>query len=114
LYRERIESLPHASSHQELRGVDLTQEEFTRRIGISLNYLSTMELGKVQIGSEILLRIKPRVDRVAAGRGRPEVHSREGMKEFGGHHASAGGEHRRCARRHVQRFLSRQKKETSE
>jgi hypothetical protein len=52
LYRERIESLSHASSHQELRGLDLTQEEFTRRIGISLNYLSTMELGKVQIGSE--------------------------------------------------------------
>jgi transcriptional regulator with XRE-family HTH domain len=42
---------------RELRGFDLTQEEFARRIGISQNYLSTMERGKVQIGSEILLRI---------------------------------------------------------
>jgi transcriptional regulator with XRE-family HTH domain len=42
---------------RELRGFDLTQEEFAQRIGISQNYLSTMELGKVQIGSEILLRI---------------------------------------------------------
>ena len=42
---------------RELRGFDLTQEEFARRIGISQNYLSTMERGNVQIGSEILLRI---------------------------------------------------------
>ena len=42
---------------RELRGFDLTQEEFARRIGISQNYLSTMERGKVQIGSEILLKI---------------------------------------------------------
>jgi len=42
---------------RELRGFDLTQEEFAQRIGISQNYLSTMERGKVQIGSEILLRI---------------------------------------------------------
>ena len=42
---------------RELRGFDMTQEEFARRIGISQNYLSTMERGKVQIGSEILLRM---------------------------------------------------------
>lgn len=42
---------------RELRGFDLTQEEFAQRIGISQNYLSTMERGNVQIGSEILLRI---------------------------------------------------------
>jgi transcriptional regulator with XRE-family HTH domain len=42
---------------RELRGFDLTQEEFARRIGISQNYLSMMERGNVQIGSEILLRI---------------------------------------------------------
>jgi len=35
----------------------MTQEEFSRRIGISQNYLSTMEHGKVEIGAEILLRI---------------------------------------------------------
>ena len=42
---------------RELRGFDVTQEEFARRIGVSQNYLSTMEHGKVQIGAEILLRI---------------------------------------------------------
>ena len=42
---------------RELRGFDMTQGEFAHRIGISQNYLSTMERGKVQIGSEILLRM---------------------------------------------------------
>jgi transcriptional regulator with XRE-family HTH domain len=35
----------------------MTQEEFARRIGVSQNYLSTMENGKVEIGAVILLRI---------------------------------------------------------
>jgi len=35
----------------------MTQEEFAERIGISQNYLSTMEQGKVEIGVEALLRI---------------------------------------------------------
>jgi transcriptional regulator with XRE-family HTH domain len=35
----------------------MTQEEFAERIGISQNYLSTMERGKVEIGAEILIRI---------------------------------------------------------
>jgi transcriptional regulator with XRE-family HTH domain len=42
---------------RELRGFDMTQEDFARRIGVSQNYLSTMEHGNVQIGAEILLRI---------------------------------------------------------
>ncbi len=43
---------------REIRGFDMTQEEFAERIGISQkNYLSTMERGKVEIGAEILLRI---------------------------------------------------------
>jgi DNA-binding XRE family transcriptional regulator len=42
---------------RELRGFDRTQEEFARHIGISQNYLSTMERGNVQIGSEILLKM---------------------------------------------------------
>lgn len=42
---------------RELRGFDLTQEEFAGRIGVSQNYLSMMERGKVQIGAEILLTI---------------------------------------------------------
>jgi transcriptional regulator with XRE-family HTH domain len=38
----------------------MTQMEFARLIGVSQNYLSTMEHGKVQIGAEILLRISRR------------------------------------------------------
>lgn len=42
---------------RELRGIDLRQVDVAKRIGISQNYLSAMEHGKVQIGAEILLRI---------------------------------------------------------
>ncbi len=42
---------------REMRGFDMTQAEFAERIGISQNYLSTMERGQVEIGAEILLRI---------------------------------------------------------
>ena len=42
---------------REIRGFDMTQDEFAERIGISQNHLSTMERGKVEIGAEILLRI---------------------------------------------------------
>ena len=42
---------------REMRGFDMTQEEFAERVGISQNYLSTMERGKVEVGAEILLRI---------------------------------------------------------
>ncbi len=42
---------------RELRGFDLTQEEFARRVGISQNYLSSAERGKFEIGAAILLRI---------------------------------------------------------
>ena len=42
---------------RELRGFDMRQDEFARRIGVSQSYLSTMEHGKVEIGAEILLRI---------------------------------------------------------
>ena len=42
---------------RELRGFDMTQEVFAERIGISQNYLSTIEHGKVEVGAEILLRI---------------------------------------------------------
>jgi transcriptional regulator with XRE-family HTH domain len=42
---------------RELRGFDLTQLEFARRVRVSQNYLSTMEHGNVEIGALILLRI---------------------------------------------------------
>jgi transcriptional regulator with XRE-family HTH domain len=40
---------------RELRGFDLKQKEFARRIGISQGYLSDMERGKKEIGAEVLL-----------------------------------------------------------
>jgi transcriptional regulator with XRE-family HTH domain len=42
---------------RELRGFDMTQEDFARRIGVSQGYLSAMERGEKEIGAEILLRI---------------------------------------------------------
>jgi len=42
---------------RELRGFDLTQQEFAARVGISQTYLSHAERGKGEIGAEILLRI---------------------------------------------------------
>jgi transcriptional regulator with XRE-family HTH domain len=50
-----------------MRGSDMTQAEFAERIGISQNYLSTMERGKVEIGAEILLRINREFVRVLNG-----------------------------------------------
>jgi transcriptional regulator with XRE-family HTH domain len=42
---------------RELRGFDITQEEFAGRIGVSQNYLSVMEHGGAEIGAGILLAI---------------------------------------------------------
>ena len=42
---------------RELRGLEVTQEEFSHRIGVSQNYLSTMEHGEVRIGAEVLLNV---------------------------------------------------------
>jgi transcriptional regulator with XRE-family HTH domain len=42
---------------RELRGFDMTQEEFAKRIGLSQGHLSYIERGAKEIGAEILLRI---------------------------------------------------------
>lgn len=42
---------------RELRGFDLTQEEFAARIGVSQGYLSAIERGRNEIGAEVLLAI---------------------------------------------------------
>ena len=42
---------------RELRGFDMTQEEFAGRIGVSQGYLSHIERGEKEIGAEVLLRI---------------------------------------------------------
>jgi transcriptional regulator with XRE-family HTH domain len=48
---------------RELRGFDMTQEEFAARIGVSQSYLSTAEHGQVEIGAEILLAISESFDK---------------------------------------------------
>ncbi|MHB8485809.1 MAG: helix-turn-helix domain-containing protein [Candidatus Acidiferrales bacterium] len=42
---------------RELRGFDMTQQEFAGQIGVSQGYLSSIERGDKEIGAEILLRI---------------------------------------------------------
>ena len=42
---------------RELRGFDMTQGEFARRIGVSQGFISFIERGEKEIGAEILLRI---------------------------------------------------------
>jgi transcriptional regulator with XRE-family HTH domain len=48
---------------RELRGFYMTQRELAERIGISQNYVSDMERGKVEVGAEILLRIAREFDK---------------------------------------------------
>jgi transcriptional regulator with XRE-family HTH domain len=48
---------------RELRGFDMTQGDFARRIGVSQSYLSSMEHGEVEIGAEILLRVSRQFSR---------------------------------------------------
>ena len=42
---------------RELRGFDMTQTEFARRIGVTQSYLSAMERGEKEPGSAVLLAI---------------------------------------------------------
>lgn len=42
---------------RELRGFDMSQKEFARRIGISQGHLSYIERGEKEIGAEVLLKI---------------------------------------------------------
>jgi transcriptional regulator with XRE-family HTH domain len=41
---------------RQLRGFDLTQEEFARQVGISQSQLSRYERGESEIGADVLLR----------------------------------------------------------
>jgi len=42
---------------RQLRGFDLTQADFARRIGVSQSYLSAIELGRNEAGAGVLLSI---------------------------------------------------------
>ena len=46
-----------------LRGFDITQEDFARRIGVSQSYLSAVERGRNEVGAEVLLAISRQFDR---------------------------------------------------
>ena len=42
---------------REVRGFDLTQDQFAKQIGVTQHYLSTIENGQVRFGTEILLSL---------------------------------------------------------
>ena len=42
---------------RELRGFDMTQQEFARRIGVAQSHLSALEHGEREPGSSVLLAI---------------------------------------------------------
>jgi transcriptional regulator with XRE-family HTH domain len=42
---------------RELRGFDMTQQDFAELIGVSQAYVSDIERGRFEAGAEILLRI---------------------------------------------------------
>jgi transcriptional regulator with XRE-family HTH domain len=48
---------------RELRGFDLTQADFARRVGVSQSYLSAIELGRNEAGAEVLLAISRKFGR---------------------------------------------------
>lgn len=43
---------------RELRGFEMTQADFARRIGVTQGYLSALENGEKEPGSAVLLAIK--------------------------------------------------------
>jgi transcriptional regulator with XRE-family HTH domain len=42
---------------RQLRGFELTQVEFARRVGVSQSYLSAVEHGQNEVGAQVLLAI---------------------------------------------------------
>lgn len=43
---------------RELRGFEMTQAEFARRIGVTQGYLSALERGRKEPGASVLLAIR--------------------------------------------------------
>jgi transcriptional regulator with XRE-family HTH domain len=55
--RARIDLRAIGRRIRELRGFDMTQLEFARRIGVTQSYLSALERGEKELGSAVLLAI---------------------------------------------------------
>jgi len=59
--KQRIDWKTVGRRLRELRGFDMTQEEFARKLGISQSQLSRYEKGKSEIGPDVLLRISQKL-----------------------------------------------------
>ncbi len=46
---------------REIRGFDMTQEEFARKLGISQSQLSKYERGLIAPGPDVLVRLRERI-----------------------------------------------------
>ena len=55
--RARIDLRAIGRRIRELRGFDVTQEEFARRVGITQSHLSALERGENEPGASVLLAI---------------------------------------------------------
>ena len=56
--KERIDLRAIGRRIRELRGFEMTQADFARRIGVSQGYLSALENGEKEPGAAVLLAIK--------------------------------------------------------
>jgi transcriptional regulator with XRE-family HTH domain len=56
--KERIDLRAIGRRIRELRGFEMTQADFARRIGVSQGYLSALESGRKEPGAAVLLAIR--------------------------------------------------------
>lgn len=56
--RLRIDLVAIGRRIRELRGFDMTQSEFAKRIGVAQSYLSALERAEKEPGAAVLLAIK--------------------------------------------------------
>ena len=56
--KDRIDLRAIGRRIRELRGFEMTQADFARRIGVSQGYLSALENGEKEPGAAVLLAIK--------------------------------------------------------
>ena len=59
----RIDLVAIGRRIRELRGFEMTQADFARRIGVAQSYLSALELGKKEPGAAVLLSISQEFDK---------------------------------------------------